>query len=127
MRKAIFVVLLVLVLPAQTWADGFKMKNGRYASGPVTVLDLTAEQLLTVRTMRVMVLTGAQKARLRAATGVAPGVLQVYSLKRAGTACTCFDFNISIWFAPERVEVPHQFLLSDADAEQYMDDLESSD
>src|SRR5512146_1860859 len=37
--------------------DGFKMKDGRYASGPVTVLRLSPEQVLTVKTKRIVILT----------------------------------------------------------------------
>lgn len=56
---------------------------------------------------------------------MAPSVLQAYSLKTAGKDCTCFDFNISIWFEPARVEVPHRFLMSDADAERRMNEVEA--
>jgi hypothetical protein len=125
MRGMLGALLIVLVLPTVAQADGFQMKDGRYASGPVTVLALTADQVLTVKTKRVLILTEEQKGLLRRDTGVAPSVLYAYSLKTAGRDCTCFDFNISIWFEPMRVEVPHRFLLSDADAERKMDEIES--
>lgn len=125
MRGALLGLVLTLSMTPHLEADAFQMKEGRYASGPVTVLDLTPQQIITVKTKRVLVLTNEQKALLTRDAGVAPSVLQTYSLKTAGKYCTCFDFNISIWFAATRVEVPHEFLVSDADAERKMNEVES--
>jgi hypothetical protein len=124
-RRIVLTLLLALAPHLDALADGFRMKDGRYAGGPVTVLELTRDQRVTVETKRIVVLTEKQKRILRRDAGVAPSVLQVYSLRTAGKDCTCFDFNISIWFEPERIEVPHRYLAGDAEAAERMDEVES--
>lgn len=117
-------VFSMVVLAGLARADGYVMKDGRYASGPVTVLTLTAEQLLTAKTKRVVVLIPAQKDLLKREAGLAPTVLSVHSLRIAGKDCTCGEYNIAIWFSPGQIEVPHGYLVSDEDAERSADEWE---
>jgi hypothetical protein len=72
-------------------------------------------------------LTAEHKKALKRASGKSPTVLSVYSLKTAGTNCTCFGYNIAIWFHPLRIEVPHKFVMSDQEAEAGADQFESID
>ena len=128
MRHELSTVLVVLLgLAGVAQADGYKMKDGRYASGPVTVLALSADQVLTTKTKRVVVLKSAQKAQLKREAGTAPSVLSVHSLKVAGKDCTCGDYNIAIWFSPTEIEVPHAFLITDEDAERAADEWEGGE
>jgi hypothetical protein len=124
MRELLSALTAVMLLGSLAYADGFQMKNGRYASGPVTVLRLTPGQVITIKTKRVVVLTTEQKAALKRDTGKAPTVLSVYSLKVAGKDCTDFDYNIAIWYEPTRIEVPHAFVMSDREAEKKADEFE---
>jgi ABC-type Fe3+-hydroxamate transport system substrate-binding protein len=116
---------VALLLGSAANGDSFKMKDGRYASGPVTVLDLTPQQVVTAKTKRIVVLSPQQKALVKRDTGKGPTVLSLYSLKVAGLDCTDFDYNIAIWFQPTRVEVPHAFVMSDAEAEAKADEFEA--
>lgn len=124
--KSLTIAMLAALefMAAAAFGDGMTIKDGRYADGPVTVLDLTDDQLVTVKTKRVVVLTKSQKERLAKDTGVAPSVLQVYSLRTATQDCTCGDYNTAIWFAARKIEVLHSFLVSDAEAERMADDRE---
>ncbi len=125
MRTLLGALVTTMLVSGVARGDGFQMKDGRYASGPVTVLRLSAEQVLTVKTKRVVVLTAGQKAALKRDTGKAPTVLSVYSLKTAGKDCTDFDYNIAIWYNPTRIEVPHAFVMSDREAEAKADEFDS--
>ena len=125
MKKLLAATATVMLAGGPAFADGFQMKDGRYASGPVTILRLTPDQVLTIKTKRIVVLTPSQKAALKRDTGKAPTVLSVYSLKTAGKDCTDFDYNIAIWYQPTRVEVPHAFVMSDREAEAKADEFES--
>jgi hypothetical protein len=129
MRTTAGVIVLATVVAGlgasgAAFGDGMSFKDGRYADGPVTVLTLSNEQLVTVKTKRVVVLTKSQRDLLTSNTGLAPSVLQVYSVRAAGQDCTCFDYNVSIWFAPRQIEVPHHFLVSDTEAERKADEQE---
>jgi len=124
-HNTIVTLAAVLLLPAGTFADGYRMKDGRYASGPVTVLPLTAEQALTARTARVVVLNADQKQLLQREAQVAPTVLHIHSLAVAGKDCTCGQYNYAIWFRPDRIEVPHGPLISDEEAARAVEDEEA--
>ena len=127
-RHQLWTILAALLgLAGVAQADSYKMKDGRYASGPVTVLALSAEQVLTTKTKRVVVLTSAQKTQLKREAGTAPSVLSIHSLKVAGKDCTCGEYNIAIWFSPSEIEVPHGFLITDDDAERAADEWEGGE
>ena len=86
MKRKIMVTILVLfqVMCALTvFADNIMIKNGRLDIEKVTVLTLTDEQLLTVKTKRVVFLSKAQQTILKKEANVAPTVLSIISLKRA--------------------------------------------
>ena len=128
MRYQLCAILVAVVgLAGVARADGYKMKDGRYADGPVTVLSLSPEQVLTTKTKRVVVLASVQKAQLKREAGVAPSVLSIHSLKVAGKDCTCGEYNIAIWFSPTQIEVPHQFLVTDEDAERSAEEWEGGE
>ena len=125
MRRTTLLTLALLALASPpALSDAYRMEGDRYADGPVTVLTLSDEQLVTVRTKRFLVLTDEQKHELFVETGVAPTALQVHSLRIAGKDCTCFEYNIAIWFEERRVEAPHAYLVSDEEAARRMDHLD---
>jgi len=124
-HRPLFALAAILFLPALGQADGYKMKDGRYASGPVTVLALSSEQALTARTARMVVLNPEQKRRLQRESRVAPTVLYIHSLAVAGKDCTCGEYNYAIWFQPDQIEVPHGALISDEQAARTLKDREA--
>ncbi|MGD0915843.1 MAG: hypothetical protein ABSB22_05240 [Thermodesulfobacteriota bacterium] len=130
MKRKIMVTILVLfqVMCALTvFADNIMIKNGRLDIEKVTVLTLTDEQLLTVETKRVVFLSKAQQTILKKEANVAPTVLSIISLKRAKNGIhPCFEYNFAFWFAPNRIEVPHMFLVSDREAIRRADELDET-
>jgi hypothetical protein len=90
----------------------------------VTVLSLTPQQIVTIKTKRVVLLTAEQKATLGRAAGKAPTVLSIHSLAVAGRDCTCGEYNFAIWFKPGLIEVPHRFLETDEEAARIADEWE---
>ncbi len=125
LAKRSFSVLALSAFTLPAVADGYQMKDGRYASGPVTVIDLTPDQVLSTKTKRVVVLSSSQKALLLKEAGVAPSVLSIHSLNVAGKDCTCGEYNLAIWFSPEKIEVPHRYLVDDAEAEKAAENVET--
>lgn len=115
-------VLVLLASASDAVADGYKMKDGRYASGPVTVLRLSALQKRTARTSRIVVLDESQRKLLKREGGKGPTVLHIQSLKIAGKDCTCGQYNLAVWFAADAIEVPHSYLATDEAAAEIKDD-----
>lgn len=127
MRSLVAGLVLGLLVASLAAADNIPFENGRLAAGPVTVLAITSEQVLTIRTNRVAVLTRKQKAKLRKEAGIAPSVLEVHTIKGAELGIHgCFAYNFAVWFAPDRIEVPHEYLLSDEDAAKKADEMDDS-
>ena len=100
-------------------ADNLSFKNGRLQEGKVSILKIEKSQFLTIKTKRVMVLSPSQKTILKREAGLAPSVLEVYTIKGAEIGIHgCFAFNVAVWFSETQVEVPHKYLVSDEDAEK---------
>ena len=118
-------LLILLAFASGAAADGYQMKNGRYASGAVTVLKLSVQQMLTARTSRIVVLDDSQKELLKRESGKGPTVLYIHSLKVAGKDCTCGQYNFAVWFTPDAIEVPHSHLATDEAAAKVKDDADS--
>lgn len=125
-RSSVHFLLAIFLLAVSAPADNLQVKNGRLDGVEVTVLTLTDEQLLTVRTKRVFVLTRQQRDSLTQAAGVAPTVLSVYSLRQVSDQGihACGEFNFGLWFSERNVEVPHLFLVTDEKAAEMADALE---
>ena len=120
-------VLFQVMCALTVFADNIMIKNGRLDIEKVTVLTLTDEQLLTVKTKRVVFLSKAQQTILKKEANVAPTVLSIISLKRAKNGIhPCFEYNFAFWFAPNRIEVPHMFLVSDREAIRRADELDET-
>ena len=119
-------LLLSLLRAPATLADGMCIADGRFAGGKATLLTLTPQQALTARTKRVVVLTPSQQRRLAKAAHVAPTVLELYVPAVAKLDCTCFAFNVALLIAPTEIEVPHRYLVSDAEAARKTEEFERS-
>lgn len=128
MRRITVAVVIVLLCASAARADGLRFVNGRLDEGPVTVLKLSPDQLLQVRTKRVVVLTEKQQGALRKQAGVGPTVLSVYSTKAAAAGIdSCFEYNMAVWFDAGSIEVPHRLLVSDDQAAAKAEDFDSID
>jgi hypothetical protein len=120
-------VLFQLIYAATILADNLMVVNGRLVIEKVTVLTLTEWQLFTAKTKRVVFLTKAQQAVLKKEANVAPTALSIFSLKRAKNGIhPCFEYNFALWFAPNKIEVPHMFLVSDKEAIKLADELDEA-
>lgn len=127
MTRIAWIALFLIAMPTVALTEGIRFVNGRLDAGAVTVLELTDDQLVQVRTKRVVILTAAQKAQLAKAK-VGPSVLTVYSKKQASNGIdSCFEYNMALWFEPRRIEVPHMFLVSDEQAAAKAEDIENID
>lgn len=127
-RDLIAMLLLFQISCAATaFADNIMVVKGRLDVKKVTVLTLTEGQLFTVKTKRVVILTKEQQGILKKEANVAPTVLSIFSLKRAENGIhPCFEYNFALWFAPNKIEVPHMFLVSDKEAIKLADELDES-
>jgi len=120
-------VLFQLIHAAAILADNIMVVNGRLDIKKVTVLTLTEGQLLTAKTKRVVFLTKAQQGILKKEVNVVPTVLSIFSLKRAKNGIhPCFEYNFALWYAPNKIEVPHMFLVPDKEAIKLADELDES-
>ena len=123
----VMLVLFQMLYAATVFADNIMVVNGRLDIKKVTVLTLTERQLFTAKTKRVVFLTKAQQGILKNEANVAPTVLSIFSLKRAKNGIhPCFEYNFALWFAPNKIEVPHMFLVSDKEAIKLADELDGS-
>jgi len=126
--KTTAIILLLAAFPTVVAAEGLRFAKGRLDEGPVTVLELSTQQQLQVRTKRVVVLTDEQKRVLQKEANVAPSLLSVYSTKAAVAGIdSCFEYNLSVWFEPTRIEVPHRFLVTDEKAAAKADEFDDID
>jgi hypothetical protein len=125
MRKGSTIFLLIICFAIITLADDLSFKNGRLNEGKVSILNIEKQQLITIKTKRVMVLSAAQKAVKKKETGVSPSVLEVYTVKGAEIGIHgCFAYNVAVWFNDKQVEVPHKYLISDQEAEKKANEFE---
>lgn len=119
--------LFQLIYAVTILADNIMVVNGRLDIKKVTVLTLTEGQLFTAKTKRVVFLTKAQQGILKKEANIAPTVLSIFSLKRAKNGIhPCFEYNFALWFAPNKIEVPHMFLVSDKEAIKVADQLDET-
>lgn len=125
MRSLIVACFALCCAVSLIHADSIRLKNGRLDAGPVTVLALTKQQLLTARTKRVIVLTAEQHELLAKEAKVSPSVITLYSIKGASAGIhPCFEYNFGVWFQDRQVEIPHSYLVSDEEAAKHADDLD---
>ena len=125
-RFAPLLLLVLFVAPRPVRGDAMPIVPGRYSGGKATLLTLTAQQALTARTKRVVVLTPSQQRRLLREAHVAPTVLDVSLPAVAALDCTDFTFNVGLLIAPTEIEVPHRYLVSDDEAARRTKDFEDS-
>ncbi len=126
MRNHLITVLLLLLFlsaPLCLYADGFALKDGRYAGGPVVQIKLTKIQNNLVsnnfKSGRVIKLTKLQQTKIKteAKLNVAPTKLEIYHAEDLANDCTCFVANIGFDFKPGWIEAPMEYLCSDKEAE----------
>lgn len=122
-RKLQGVVVAILCAAGFASADGVRLKDGRYADGPIVELRLTKVQAAQVgnhyQPGMVIQLTRAQQVQIRkrARIPVSPTRLLIYRAKEAENECTCFAFNWAFPFRPGWVEIPSGWLCSDQEFE----------
>ena len=121
------IALVAILLSGFLNADGPKMENGRFAGGPVTILQLTETQLENQNISRVLKLTILQRRLLESEFGLSPSYLEVWNTKDGESDCTCFAWNLAFRFDDLHVEVPHKYLVSDSDAERRQARLDAID
>jgi hypothetical protein len=114
----------VLALAASARADGFRIEGGRYAGGRATVLALDAQQRDSVEAERKLVLTEAQQQVLAGETGTRASEFLVYDLRREENDCTCNAANVAFRFSEESVEIPHAYVVTDAEAARLRAEME---
>lgn len=113
-----------LGLPAAALADGFPIEAGRYAGGRATVLALDAQQKKRADGERKLVLTEAQQQALAEETGTQASEFLVYDLRRAENDCTCNAANVAFRFSDDGVEIPHAYVVPDAEAARLRAEME---
>ena len=119
---------MCIVSSLATIADGLILENGHLNAGPYITLKLNQQQLLTVKTKRIVVLTAAQKKILMAKANVAPTVLTVYSKEAAKTGIdVCFEYNLALWVDERTIEVPMKYLVSDSKAIEKANEFDAID
>jgi len=114
--KLLLAALVVLGLAVVALADGMPIEDGRFV-GAVTVLGLTVDQRQAFETGRSLRLSASQRQRIEADSGgPSPSELLVYFTSRGENDCTCGIYNVALRFDEEHVEVPHEYLVDDAEA-----------
>ena len=120
--QLVFAVTL-LSLPTWLYADGFPIKNGRYAGGAVILVELTTAQANLIqrhfKSGMVIRLSESQQAKIKSEANlkIAPTKLEIYHASDLANDCTCFSANLGFDFKPSWIEVPVCFLCSDKEAE----------
>jgi len=103
------------------WADGMPIdKNGRFYGGPTTIITLTTEQIkklaLPENAGKRLALTEVQRAKLKKETGKSPTMFMFYDTRIGATDCTCGAANRALRFSETKAEIPHEYVMLDAEA-----------
>jgi len=125
MTRLLVLVALASLATSTAHADGMRIEDGRYAGGAVTTLTLEPEQLVHWPEERWVQLTPAQRSALKASTGIAPSAVYVYDARKNESDCTCHAWNVAFLFAPDGMDVPHRFVVDDAEAARRQAELDS--
>jgi len=124
-RRIILALLLAATSLVPLQADGFPVKDCRYAGGPVLELRLTRAQLALHARAKdpgsPILLTRAQRRALLATGKVkeAPTKLWIYRLSDLEGDCSCGAQNLGFVFKPGWIEVPLDITGSDRDMERF--------
>ena len=119
----LILALCLLISSSALQADGFPLKNGRYAGGPVIQLKLTRAQTEMAQNHfesgMTIKLTKAQQSKVKAQgkLTVAPTEIMLFHAVDLANDCTCFAANWGFDFKPGWVEIPTEYLCSDEEAE----------
>ncbi len=122
-RFRIALISAVFLLSGYLLADGFPLKDGRYAGGPTVEIQLTKAQTVMIAhrfsSGVELRLTKTQRSKLKsqAKLKVAPTTLMLFHAADLAEDCTCFAANWAFDFKPGWVEVPIVYLCSDKEAE----------
>jgi hypothetical protein len=120
------IFFMSLAAASSALADGLPLESGRYVQSKVTVLALTASQREFIECVRknhtdntktpyVFHLTKSQAAQLKREAGLSPSRFQVYETYR-GYNDAGPHWNLALRFAEEKIEIPHDLLLSNRKA-----------
>ncbi|WP_243322284.1 hypothetical protein [Geothrix sp. SG200] len=113
---------LVLLCSPPLLADGFPLKDGRYAGGPVIEMKLTKSQAKSVSNHfepgMLLKLTRAQQRLLKSKGKMVtpPTELMIFHATDLAQDCTCFAANWAFDFKPGWLEVPLAYLCTDQEA-----------
>ena len=121
--RTIGALAIVVAVAGTVLADGFPIEHGRY-KGKVTVLRLTPAQITSLASSRDLKLTSVQKDHLKVDTGVSPSEVYVYFSKDGENDHTCDAFNVAFRFSETEIEIPHEYVVSDAEAARRKQELE---
>ena len=109
-------VLWSVAGPHVAFADGMPVERGRFIGGPVTVLKLTPQQVRVLNAAeaqnqpKVLLLSEKQRVQIQRDAGLAPLQLHVYNTRKGENDCCCEASNRGLWFADNKLEVPHAYL-----------------
>jgi hypothetical protein len=126
--QPLILFLVLLLTHSLVLADGFPVKDGRYAGGAVVLLKLTEVQSEQIRNKfisgMVIQLTKDQQEQIKseAKLKVPPTKLEIYHAIDLANDCTCFVANVGFDFKPGWIDVPIAYLFSDEDAERHKPD-----
>lgn len=128
--------LVAASLPTMARADGPPLRNGRF-DGKVTVIRLTLAQRQVLdrdseRSRRWLAdprgdfgvplgrirLTRAQQLKLKREAGSGPARFDFHDSRVELTTCTCSAANLALRFSATEAEIPHEYLMSDKQAEE---------
>jgi hypothetical protein len=126
MARLILLVLCLLAAPlvSPLRADGFAVKNGRYAGGAVLELQLTKEQQAVYSKSKnpgaEIHLTQLQR-RLIEAKGIkeSPTKLWLYKISDFEGDCSCGILNVGFVFKPGWIEIPLAITCSDSELDTF--------
>ena len=117
------VMALFILYPSfSIHADGFPIRNGRYAGGTVIELKLTTSQsdLIThhFKSGMIIQLTKTQQAYIKSKSKrkISPTKLEIHHAIDMAKNCTCFAANLGFDFKPGWIEIPIEYLCSDEEA-----------
>jgi hypothetical protein len=123
-RSIWILAILALFLPRSSHADGIPIKDGRYSGGPSIVIELTASQKELIITKYTpffaFPISDVQRELIHTVSSVSPPPSTLMLVKVEDTAgkCTCGAANLGLLIDSSHVEIPIEYVYTDAEAEK---------
>lgn len=120
----ILFAISLFLLPLIAFADSLPIKNGRYAGGPVIIIELTELQKENIekryKPYNKMKLTKGQQSQIAAKAKMKEPPTQVILVRPADTQgdCTCGLANIGLILKGGMIEIPVSYLATDKEAKE---------